>query len=301
MVHLIVGCYSVGIVPQHSDVILSFARTTMSSNHQQSTLKEFLALMERVVPGRVHLQYVTDSQRSQLVYNVHEDAQRIEQQVVLPFSGKIHGCIGPMFSEKSWWLISSLKKAQNAKRRTRGLKPRIDTRDEGIFSRNNGGVSVPCTLIAEENVAEVIDGLIRDRVQVVGIDELHFFPYAYALCLLLQALGFIVYVAYLDGTYKQRSFDATRDLIAIMYDCHKTRALCYECPYAPDEEAVCTIKFRTDAGTDVQTLRESTSDEDDTVPHVGGEEKYVAVCSRCRMDFYLGNRSYHTVMSEHHE
>ena len=273
----------------------------MMKRHQQQIqqLTDFLAAMQKIAPDRVAVQYITDTQKRQLVYNIIGDDDRavIEQQVVLPFTGKIHGCIGPMFSEKSWWLISSLQKAQKAKRRTRGLKPQIDTRDEGIFSRNNGGMSLPCTLINDENVAQVIDDMIRDKVQVVGIDELHFFRDAYALCLLLQALGFIVYVAYLDGTYKQRSFEATPDLISIMYDCHKTRAVCYECPYAPDEEAVCTIKYLTDTGKDVQQLRESlssssSSDEDDSVPHVGGEECYVAVCSRCRMDFYLNNRSY---------
>lgn len=236
--------------------------------------------MNEIAQGRLQKEYDPVSRITKMYYLANNT------KVILPFNGKIYGRMGPMYSEKSRWLISSLIKSEKAKRVVRAFKPSIDTRDEGIFSRSEGGKHFPSTLLNEENIISEIDKLLMDKVQVVGIDELHFLKDAVSFCMLLKALGFTVYVAFLDGTFNEHGFENVHDLYSIMYEYQKTRALCYNCPFGADQEAAGTLKFKSDHG---DAMRQS---EDDSVPHVGGEEKYIAVCDKCRAEYCLGNRKY---------
>ena len=254
--------------------------------------REWVGLFHSVAPNRVTMQ-MRGMEPRELIYSLMDPTGGyVESQVPIEFKGSLEARVGPMYSGKSWWLIFKYRELHNAKRTVRAFKPGVDTRDEGIFSRGNGGTSVPCTLLNNENMASEIDRLLIDRVQAVVIDELHFLDNAYAFCYLLKALGICVYVAYLDGTFKQREFDNTKNLFSIINEYEKLPAICYDCPYGINQKACNTIKYKMDDGRHRDHLTSSMSDEDDRVPHVGGEEKYIAVCDRCLLQYKLGNRHY---------
>lgn len=143
-----------------------------------------------------------------------------------PFYGLEVIC-GPMFSGKSEELIRRLRRAQIARQRVQIFKPAIDNRysDDCIVSHSEQSIAAQVVKNSDE-----IPGLLDDRVQVIGIDEVQFFDNGIVkVCEKLANMGKRVIVAGLDLDYRGVPFEPVPQLMAIAEFVTKTLAVCHRC------------------------------------------------------------------------
>lgn len=182
--------------------------------------------------------------------------------------GRIEVICGCMFSGKTEELIRRLNHVQIARQRLVAFTPRRDTRylPGNLVSHN--GVSIEARII--DRVAEIPD-MISEGVQVVALDELHFFDDdADQVCDLVQTLadrGLRVIVAGLDQDFRAAPFPALAKLMAVAEQVDKLFAICVRCgAYATRSQRLIDGQ---PAPADAPTIA------------VGGLELYEARCRAC--------------------
>lgn len=175
----------------------------------------------------------------------------------------IAGFSGPMFSGKSTALINQLRRAEIAGKRVVCFKPNIDTRYHESAVVTHEQLSIPALTVPPTGLGLQIIAANSRAVQVVGIDEIQFFPLGVVeLVLDLRATGKHVFWAGLDMDYLGSPFGPVPSLMAIG-GVTKVHAVCVRCG---DMQA--THTFKTDRS-------------DPTVVKVAGKELYEARCFRC--------------------
>src|SRR5438132_9265228 len=144
--------------------------------------------------------------------------------------GTIEVICGPMFSGKTEELIRRLKRAVIAKRKVQVFKPRIDTRYDPDAVVSHSQQKMISTVI--DRPRDVIDKLVQD-VEVVGIDEVHFFDSEIvAVVKQLAERGLRVIVAGCDLDYRAVPFEQVARLLAEAEYITKELAICVVCGQA---------------------------------------------------------------------
>ena len=133
---------------------------------------------------------------------------------------------GPMFSGKSEELIRRLRRAEIAGQRALIVKPRIDDRyDIGHVVSHAGAKMRAVAISRPEDIAGLADGY-----DVVGIDEVQFFPDAIVPAIdLLVERGSRVVVAGLDQDFRGLPFGAMPELMCRAELVDKLQAVCHRC------------------------------------------------------------------------
>jgi thymidine kinase len=133
---------------------------------------------------------------------------------------------GPMFSGKSEELIRRLRRAEIAGQRALIVKPRIDDRyDIGHVVSHAGDKMRAVAVARPEDIVGLADGY-----DVVGIDEVQFFPgeIVFAIDALVER-GSRVVVAGLDQDFRGLPFGAMPELLCRAELVDKLQAVCHRC------------------------------------------------------------------------
>lgn len=137
---------------------------------------------------------------------------------------------GPMFSGKTEELIRRIRRVQFARRKVLVFKPSIDSRyvlDQVVSHSDHKIPSTPVSSVNE--IRENLDAQ-AEPVEVVGLDEIHFFePEIVALCEELVSKGMRVIAAGLCEDYLARPFGSMPELLAHADTITKLWAVCMRC------------------------------------------------------------------------
>ena len=169
--------------------------------------------------------------------------------------------IGPMFSGKSSYALSYVRRQRVIGKRVLVIKPNIDNRysNEPIIVTHNNE-TIPCMMW---DIQKPICQLSDINYDCFVIEEAQFFKHLNHFChdLLVFKHKHLLVVG-LDGCANQNKFGEILDVIPLSTSVIKLTALCSEC------------KDGTPAPY-TKKLEEGGSQVD-----VGGAEKYLAVCLR---------------------
>lgn len=184
--------------------------------------------------------------------------------------GRIEITVGPMFSGKSDYIVSSADRWRRAGASIYIVKHPLDTRYEGVSKiSSHSGRSVECEALADPMV-------IYNRVQeldplVVIIDEVQF--YIENRDILVEVVrqfaneGRIVMLAGLNMDFKGEPFGPMPTLMAIADQLNKLSAICSVCG--------------ADAMFTQRLINGQPAPIDSELVIVGAEEAYQARCRRC--------------------
>ncbi len=170
--------------------------------------------------------------------------------------------LGPMFSGKSSYALSYVRRQQAIGRRVIVIKPNIDNRysnDPVMITHNNE--KIPCMMW---HINKPLCGISDINYDCFVVEEAQFFSHLQHFCeyLLLKEYKHILVVG-LDGCAQQKKFGEILDIIPLATSVTKLSALCSDCM----------------DGTPAYYTKKLEWGGEDQVD-VGGAEKYVAVCLR---------------------
>jgi thymidine kinase len=172
---------------------------------------------------------------------------------------------GSMFSGKSEELIRRLKRAEIAKLNVIAFKHDLDNRKttEYVISHNGNKIKA----FATQDPNEILN-LVNDQVEVVGIDEVQFFPKSVVniICKLVDS-GKKVIVGGLDLDFRGIPFGPMPVLMAIADRVTKLKAICIECG--------------KDAHFSQRLVDGKPAKYHDPIILVGAQECYQARCREC--------------------
>src|SRR4051794_29365473 len=133
---------------------------------------------------------------------------------------------GPMFSGKSEELIRRLRRAEIAGQRALIVKPRIDDRYDIGHVVSHAGAKMRAVAVHKP---EDIPGL-ADGYDVIGIDEVQFFPEEIVLVIdVLVERGTRVVTSGLDQDFRGRPFGSMPELLCRAEFVDKLQAVCHCC------------------------------------------------------------------------
>jgi thymidine kinase len=178
--------------------------------------------------------------------------------------GRVEVIAGPMFAGKTEELLRRVRRASIAGLRVRVLTHALDTREGADRIASHAGLGHPSLAVGS---AGAIAGAIDDDVDMVAIDEAHFFGLDLVDAVAgLAAREMLVVVAGLDVTFTGQPFEPLPSLMALAERVDKLTAICTVC----GAEAIFHTRVGPATATDVDLVPE----------HVGGPEKYQARCRR---------------------
>jgi thymidine kinase len=174
-------------------------------------------------------------------------------------TGWIEVICGSMFSGKTEELIRRLRRARIAQQNVRIFKPAVDRRHDEVDIVSHSEQRIPSRVVSRAE--EILDHCPM-AVQVVGIDEAHFFePDLLHVCRELARRGVRVIVAGLEQDYRGDPFDTMQALLVEAEYVTKVLAICVIC----GNPAVRNQRLSSKGG---QIM-------------VGGADAYEARCRRC--------------------
>jgi len=187
---------------------------------------------------------------------------------------KAPGCLevvcGSMFSGKTEELMRRLRRAEYAKKKVLTIKHKIDNRKSyACIVSHNGESREAFPITSCEEGMEALLKIADSTVDVIGIDEIQFFPEdAFHILQTFINQGKRVIVAGLDMDFRGEPFGIVPRLMAIADSVTKLHAICVVC----GNEANHTQRL-------VENGRPASYDENTIL--VGGEECYEARCRAC--------------------
>lgn len=185
---------------------------------------------------------------------------------------------GPMWSGKTTELLRQYDRNVHAQLSCLLVKHGIDTRygtNHVVTHVNTYGLHTKGQAVVYHTIADLIqgEGLFSGRkLDTVYIDEIQFFPDKH-LCIELLNVGMNVVVAGLNGDYLQQLFPGMDTLIASASNIQMLTAICGICKI---NDAPFSCKINTD----------STNTNVD----VGGADKYIPVCLKCKLQLHNSNQ-----------
>jgi thymidine kinase len=178
--------------------------------------------------------------------------------------GRVEVIAGPMFAGKTEELLRRVRRASIAGLRVVVLTHALDTREGSDRIASHAGLGHPSRAVAD---AEAIADAVDDDVDLVAIDEGHFFgPGLVEAVAALAERDLVVIAAGLDVTFTGQPFEPLPSLMALAERVDKLTAICTVC----GAEAIFHARVEPSSRTDVDLVPE----------HVGGPEKYQARCRR---------------------
>lgn len=139
---------------------------------------------------------------------------------------------GPMFSGKSTELIRAVKREAYAKKRTGIFKPSTDKRYKGNSIVTHDGLSFPTYTIppTEKGVEKIYQIVKQNNLDIVGIDEIQFFPTSLIdLCEKLVNEKIKVIVTGLNLDFRGEPFEVVSKLLAKADNIRYLTAVCSIC------------------------------------------------------------------------
>ncbi|ACJ16721.1 Thymidine kinase [Thermococcus onnurineus NA1] len=176
---------------------------------------------------------------------------------------------GPMFAGKTTELIKRIERQMFAKRKAALFKPAIDNRysEDEIVAHNGLRYEAFVIPTDEEGVRTIGEITKRENFEVIGIDEVQFFPMSIVETLdRLADDGVYVIASGLNLDFKGDPFPVTRELLV------RADNIVYL-------TAVCTVCGRP-ATRSQRLIDGKPAPRDSPVILVGGRESYEA---RCRL------------------
>lgn len=176
---------------------------------------------------------------------------------------------GPMFAGKTTELIKRIERQMFAKRKVALFKPSIDNRySESEVVAHNGlryeAYVIPTT---EEGVQMIYNITKRENLEVIGVDEVQFFPFSIVETLnKLADEGIYVIAAGLNLDFKGDPFPVTKEILVRADNIVYLTAICTVCG-AP-------------ATRSQRLINGKPAPRDSPVILVGGFESYEARCRR---------------------
>jgi len=186
--------------------------------------------------------------------------------------GRVEVIAGSMFSGKTEELIRRLIRAKIAKQNVLTFKANLDDRYDKMDITSHSGMSLhsipmPITADGVKRIRARIDEERKKRgdVDVVGIDEVHFFDESIVdLCDQLADEGVRVIVAGLDLDFSDEPFEPMKRLLAKAERVDKLSAICMVCGAPATKNFLKAQKV-----------------SDPKAPIIGGSELYEARCRKC--------------------
>lgn len=182
---------------------------------------------------------------------------------------KLEVVCGSMFSGKSEELMYRLRRAEYAKKKVLTLKHEMDNRKSFSCIVSHGGFKREAYPLGScEDSLKTLSMLVNSEIEVIGIDEIQFFPQA-ALPIIKSwlDLGLRVIVAGLDLDFRGEPFGIMPELLALADEVDKLRAICVVC----GNEATFSQRL----------INKHPAKYDDPLILVGGEECYEPRCRLC--------------------
>lgn len=183
--------------------------------------------------------------------------------------GKLEVICGSMFSGKTERLMHRLKRAEYAKKNVLTIKHQIDNRMSlTCIVSHDGSKREAFPISGNENALQELKDLASKEIEVIGIDEVQFFPEE-ILEIICQWVdrGIRVIVAGLDLDFKKIPFGVVPKLMALADEVVKLRAICVIC----GDEANFTQRL----------IDGKPASLHDPVILVGGKECYEPRCRAC--------------------
>lgn len=183
--------------------------------------------------------------------------------------GKLEVVCGSMFSGKSEELMFRLRRAEYAKKKVITIKHAIDNRKSySCIVSHNGDKREAFPIGNCEDSLRTLMSICDESVDVVGIDEIQFFP-PQTVNVMRRMLedGKRIIVAGLDLDYRGEPFGIVPNLMALADEVTKLRAICMVCG---DE-----------ANFSQRLINGVPAKWDDPTILVGGEECYEPRCRNC--------------------
>lgn len=179
--------------------------------------------------------------------------------------GSLDVVCGSMFSGKTEELIRRLRRAQYAQRSIMSFKHSLDQRHEIEYVTSHSGARL--TAIPTDS-PQTIQTLTTTSTQVVGIDEVQFFP-ASIIDVIMQLVdeGKQVIVAGLDLDFRGMPFGCMPQILTLADSVTKLKAICVRCG--------------CDAHFSQRLINGVPAAFDDPVIMVGAQECYEARCRTC--------------------
>ena len=170
--------------------------------------------------------------------------------------------LGPMFSGKSSYALSYVRRQRAIGKDVLVIKPNLDTRytfNHELITHNKD--TIPCTVWNVQNPICMFSDLDYD---CFVIEEAQFFNHLEDFCyeLLFRQNKHLLVVG-LDGDFNQKKFGEVLDIIPMATSVTKLTSLCSVC--CDGTPAPYTKRLQTKSKNQID---------------VGGAEKYVAVCLR---------------------
>ncbi len=179
--------------------------------------------------------------------------------------GRLEVICGSMFSGKSEELIRRIKRAQIAKQHVVMFKHSLDDRTTNEYVASHDGNKFEAIPIEH---ASTILAVVEKDIDVVGIDEVQFFPSEIinVICTLINQ-GKRVITAGLDLDFRGVPFGPIPILMAIADETMKLKAICMVC----GEDAHLTQRI----------IDGKPANYEDPIIMVGASESYQARCRNC--------------------
>lgn len=185
--------------------------------------------------------------------------------------GRLEVVCGSMFSGKTEELLRRLKRAEFAKQNVLTIKHSIDKRKNmcatSVVSHQGRERNAFIVGGSDDNIEKILD-LAHQNIDVVGIDEIQFFPVKIidVICKLVED-GKRVIVAGLDLDFKGEPFGIVPVLMAFADEVLKFKAICVVCG--------------KDAHHTQRIINGQPAKYSDPIILVGAEECYEARCRDC--------------------
>lgn len=185
--------------------------------------------------------------------------------------GSLEVICGSMFSGKTEELMRRLKRAEYAKQNVLTIKHKIDVRKGGhhpCITSHNGIKREAFPFYGSKKCYDEILQLTNDNINVIGLDELHFFPTGIIdFIQKLIDIGKHVIASGLDLNFRGEPFDVVATLLAKADRVTKLKAICVKC----GKEAYHTQRL----------INGKPAKYDDPIILIGAEEYYEARCRDC--------------------
>lgn len=171
---------------------------------------------------------------------------------------------GPMWAEKTTWMISQLRKAELVGKRAVAISYDEDNRYSADSIATHSGLIYKEVDVWKMNMVDRNDcDKIAAEYDFVAIDEGQFFKDIADSAVCLSQLGCDVVITCLSGTFEQKMFPEIIKLLPHADKIHHFRAICMKCK---KNKAPFTIK-----------IDKNNKDQKD----IGGKDKYEVVCGQC--------------------
>lgn len=182
--------------------------------------------------------------------------------------GRLEVVCGSMFSGKTEELMRKIKRSEYARQRVLVLKPQIDNRKSVTCIVSHDGRSRTAHALDSSDVAIQSVLEFAQSFDVIGIDEVQFFPeeIVRVICKLVE-MGKHVVAAGLDLDFRGEPFGIMPYLLAIADKVLKLKAICVVCA--------------KDAHHTQRLVNGQPAKYSDPIILVGAEDFYEARCRNC--------------------